>query len=337
MFSPRFVLCAALAISLPALTGEAQAQAAEGGMPSHPPAHAHEHQDASADDAHYHAHATAPGMAEVALRIVPERPRAGERTELTFTLAGGSGQPVQELMTHHDRKLHVLIVSDDMQVLGHIHPHDFREPIEDGEAKVFFTFPRAGRYLVAADFMTEAGPQAVQFLIDVAGSEEPTAAAGKAAPPTLRIVELANDDRHTNPVVLPRAEETDGYAVSLQRPDTIKAGAPVSLVYRFTEDGAPVTDLRPYLDAPLHLAVVKEDLSQFQHEHGTVPGEEHAGSSGHGSGHDGHAPHPYEGPSAFGPEITATLSFPEPGTYYLFGQAAHGDRLLITRIPVEVR
>jgi hypothetical protein len=276
-------------------------------------------------------------MAEAALRTVPERPRAGGRTELTFTLADGSGQPIQELMTHHDRKLHVLIVSDDMEVLGHIHPHDFREPIEDGEAKVFFTFPRAGRYLVAADFMTEAGPHAVQFLIDLTGSEEPTAAAGKAAPPTVRLFQLAEGDRHTNPVVLQRPEETDGYAVSLQRPHAIKAGEQVSLVYRFTEDGAPVTDLRPYLDAPLHLAVVKEDLSQFQHEHGTVPGREHAGGSNHRSGHDAHALHEYEGPAAFGPELTATLSFPEPGTYYLFGQAAHGDRLLITRFPVEVR
>lgn len=240
-------------------------------------------------------------------------------------------------MTHHDRKLHVLIVSDDMQVFGHIHPHDFREPIEGGEAKVFFTFPRAGRYLVATDFMTEAGPQAVQFLIDVAGSEEPTAAAGKAAPPTIRLVALAEDDRYTDPVVLQGAEETDGYAVSLQKPDAIKAGAAVSLVYRFTEDGAPVTDLRPYLEAPLHLAVVKEDLSRFPHMHGTVPGEEHAGQSDDGSGHSGHASHTYQGPSAFGPEVTATLSFPEPGTYYLFGQAAHGDALPITRFPVEVR
>jgi hypothetical protein len=177
----------------------------------------------------------------------------------------------------------------------------------------------------------------MQFLIDVAGSEELTAVAGNAAPPTIRLVELSEDDRYTNPVVLQGAEETDGYAVSLQKPDAIKAGVPVSLVYRFTEDGAPVTDLRPYLGAPLHLAVVKEDLSQFQHEHGTVPGEEHAGGTDHGSGHDGYVSHEYEGPSAFGPELTATLSFSEPGTYYLFGQAAHGDRLLITRFPVEVR
>jgi hypothetical protein len=58
--------------------------------------------------------------------------------------------------------------------------------------------------------LTEAGSQAVQFLIDVAGSEEPTAVAGNAAPPTIRLVELAEYDRYTSPVVLQGAEETDG-------------------------------------------------------------------------------------------------------------------------------
>jgi hypothetical protein len=331
----RFARCPVLAISLAVLTGEAQAQAAGGGTPGHAPAHAHEHPHAPAGDAHDHEHAAAPGMAEASLRTVPERPRAGARTELTFTLADGSGQPIQELMTHHARKLHVLIVSDDMQVLGHIHPHDFREPVEDGEAKVFFTFPRAGRYLIAMDFMTEEGAHSAHFSVKVAGSGEAAKPATGAAPPRIHLAKLGKDDHHTKPVVLHGRDHADGYAVSLQRPDAITAGEPVSLVYRFTEDGAPVTNLRPYLDAPLHLAVVKEDLSQFQHEHGTVPGEEHAGHSGHGPG--GHASHTYEGPSAFGPEVTATLNFPEPGIYYLFGQTAHGHRLLITRFPVEVR
>src|SRR5690606_41518942 len=113
------------------------------------------------------------------------------------------------------------------------------------------------------------------------------------------------------PVWLGRADEEDGYAASLHKSDAIEAGAELSLVYRFTKDGAPVTDLRPYLDAPLHLAVVKNDLSHFRHEHGTVPGAAHAGHGAHGSGHDGHAAGAYQGPSAFGPELRATLSFPE--------------------------
>jgi hypothetical protein len=333
----RFALCAALAISLAALAGDARAQEAKDAMPPERPAHAHEQPHPSAGDPHHHGHAAQPGSAEAGLRTVPQTPRAGERTQLTFTLADASGQPVRELMTHHARKLHVFIISADMQVLGHIHPDDFRKPIEGSEATVSFTFPRAGRYLVGADFMTEAGPQGVQFPIDVAGSDELTPVAGTAAPATIRVVELAPHDDYLDPILLQDATKADGYAVSLQQPDAIKAGEPAALVYRFTKDGAPVTDLRPYLEAPLHLVVAKADLSEFQHEHGTVPEEEHAGHGGHGTGPEGHGSPTYDGRLAFGPEVTARLSFPEPGTYYLFGQAAHGDRLLITRFPVEVR
>src|SRR5690606_36342480 len=183
---------------------------------------------------------------------------------LTFTLADASGQPIRGLMTHHGRKLHVLIVSADMEVFGHVHPQDFEDPVEDGEAKVVFTFPRAGRYLAAVDFVTEAGAQAAQFFVEVAGPKEPAAVAGKGAAASMRLVEPAEGDRYTDPVVLGRADEEDGYAVSLHKPDLIEAGAELSLVYRFTKDGAPVTDLRPFLAAPLHLALDEDDLSPLQ-------------------------------------------------------------------------
>src|SRR5690606_16411688 len=146
MPSIRLALHSVLAISLAALTGQAPAEAAAGSSPRQPPAHAHEHPHAPAAVAHDHAHGAPTGMADVALRTVPERPRAGEPTELTFTLADGAGQPIRGLTTHHGRKLHVLIVSEDMEVFGHVHPQDFEDPVEDGEATVFFTFPRAGRY-----------------------------------------------------------------------------------------------------------------------------------------------------------------------------------------------
>lgn len=283
------------------------------------------------------------------LRTQPEVPRAGERAVLAFTLTDGSGEPIEDLMTHHARKLHVVVLSEDMHVLGHIHPHDFGEPIEGGEAKVFFTFPRPGRYLIAADFMTSEGPQAEQFTLEVADSHEaPDYEEDAAASAGIALATLEEDDRYTDPIVMSGEGEAAGYDVSLEKPERIEAGEAVPLTYRFTKDGAPVTDLRPYLDAPLHLAVVSEDLSQFLHEHGSVPDDAHAaqheGSDRHAHGEDdghhasGHGSHhEYHGPAEFGPEITARFRFPEPETYYLFGQAAHGDRLLTTRIPVEVQ
>jgi hypothetical protein len=97
-----------------------------------------------------------------------------------------------------------------------------------------------------------------------------------------------------------------------------------------------VTDLRPYLEAALHLAVVKDDLSVFQHEHGTAGGPWPAGGDHGADSHAGHAGHESM-PAAFGPEVTTTFTVPEPGTYYLFAQAAHGEDLVVSRIPVQVR
>ncbi len=285
--------------------------------------------------------------ASATLVTQPETPRAGERTALALALTDRSGAPLQDLVTHHGRKLHVIIVSEDMQVLGHIHPHGFDEQIEAGQAKVFFTFPRPGRYLIAADYMTAVGPHAQQFTVEVTGSAEAAASGtGAAAPPGIGIATMDDDDRHTDAVLLQGTGEAGGYGVALQRPDKIEAGEPVTLTYRFTMDGAPVRNLRPYLNAPMHLAVVRDDLRHFLHEHGMLPGQAHVGH-GEGADHDPHALHEmsgdnhhghhgYQGPAEFGPEITASLSFPESGTYYLFSQTAHGDTLLISRIPVEV-
>src|SRR5690606_26078319 len=105
-----------------------------------------------------------------------------------------------------------------------------------------------------------------------------------------------------------------------------------SLVYSFSHDGSPITDLRPYLDAPMHLAVVKEDFSQFLHQHGSVPGAEPHGHAGHGAAHHGHG----SAASGFGPAVAASIQFPEPGRYYLFGQTARGSQLLVFRNTVLV-
>src|SRR3546814_14290261 len=72
------------------------------------------------------------------------RPPRSTRTDTLFPYSTlFRSQPLEELITHHARKLHVVVLSEDMRVLGHIHPQDFGEPIEDGEARVYFTFPRS--------------------------------------------------------------------------------------------------------------------------------------------------------------------------------------------------
>ncbi|HEX2257691.1 MAG TPA: hypothetical protein VHG92_13530 [Afifellaceae bacterium] len=310
------------------------------------------HDHGAANDGHAHGHDAADDAktdghmaADIAMALEPEQPTAGDRATLTFTVRDAAGEPLEELLTHHGRKLHVVIVGEDMAVLGHIHPADFDEPIEGSRSQVFFTFPRPGRYLIAADIMTEAGPHAEQFPVEVAG-EAKEQHAGSAAAPKVAVVEAEEGDRYTAPVVLDAADQAQGYEVSLARPHRVVAGESATFTFRVARGGAPVTDLRPYLDAALHLAVVKQDFGAFLHEHGTAGGAAANGghpSHGHGDGPEGqahgshgHGTHGYDGPAQFGPEMTATLAFPEPGRYTLFGQAAHGDKLLIARFPIEV-
>lgn len=315
------------------------------------PDHSHRHPIATGETAHRHGGAAA-GPVRVELQTNHATLQAGSRAELVFALDDASGQPVEALLTHHGRKLHVVIVSEDMHVLGHIHPQDFGETLEGRSAKTFFTFPRGGRYLVSVDFMTTAqGSQDRQFVVEVVGPPvEPKPAA--EAPSGIVAVTLEEDDSYTEPALLQATDESRNYAVSLKKPDAITANEEVSFAYRFTKDGQPLTDLRPYLDAPMHLAVAKDDLTTFLHTHGTLPENAHAAhggdgsaEAGHGNAHAAHNDHgsadgqhggAHRGPATFGPEITATVIFPEPGSYYLFAQAAHGDQLLISRFPVHV-
>lgn len=357
----RFVFCALAAVAL--LAGPALAQGSGGGAAGDAPAHAdghaqsakpHRHGTATAKSqaqqeqlgasgAHRHERADGKPAADAALSLEPERPQAGERATLSFTLTDGEGRPLERLLTSHARKLHVVIVSDDMEMFGHVHPEDFGQPAEGALARVFFTFPRAGRYLVATDFMTDAGPHAEHFVAEVAG-DAPEAESGADVSAKVALVEADEDDRYIAPILLDGGDTAEGYAVSLAMPARIAAGKPASFAFRVAKNGAPVTDLRPYLDAAMHVAVVKEDLSEFLHAHGTAFGQQADGQRAAGShAHSGreapdqHGAAEAHGPASFGPEVTATINFPEPGRYHLFGQTAHGNKLLIARFPVEVR
>src|SRR5690606_18720954 len=117
------VISASLAL-LPgavSIAGETPVRIAQAAEPNHP----HQHPPATADTAHQHGGEAASGPVRVELQTNPATLHAGSRAELVFALDDASGRPVEEFLTHHSRKLHVVIVSEDMHVLGHIHPQDF--------------------------------------------------------------------------------------------------------------------------------------------------------------------------------------------------------------------
>lgn len=252
----------------------------------------------------------------VALTSSPEVVTAGTKMKLEFALKDRVGKPLQNLAISHERLLHVMIISSDFSVFSHIHPEDFGPITEqmkkDARFPVEYTFPKAGKYLIALDYA--AGEKAVskKLLLPVAGSET--------------LGTLSKD--------LSRTKKYDALTVTLKTDtDSITTGKLIKLTYDIAADNKPVVDIDPYLAAAMHIAVVHADLEKFIHAHGDAPGmNEHAGHGGHPMGH-------IHGMTQknYGPTIEAFVVFPEKGLYQIFGEFMHRGKVVVTRFMVEAQ
>ncbi len=285
----------------------------------------------------------------VALHTEPQTIQAGMPTVLTFHLTDTEDEPVSDLLVHHARVLHVLVVSENLQIIGHIHPEDFesRDIMAelDGRYTVHFTFPAAGRYILAVDVMTADAEFAKHLYVDVAGGEK---LAGMTQDFRREKIVLGytdeGGDRYTKAISLTDKKSTSTYHVKIEAPEQIKAGEMVHITYHFSHDGKPLTDLVPFLDAPMHFAIVSTRLDGIVHTHGTVPGSEdtskmmedpHAGHKMKKSAATGHQ-HYGTTPEQFGPTVMLMTTFPEAGIYQIFGQLKHADQILWPSFMVKV-
>lgn len=235
--------------------------------------------------------------------------RAGSPVKMTVAIKEQDGRPLQGLAIIHERILHAVIIGKDLNVFAHIHPEDLgpitEEMLTKGRFPLLFSFPRQGEYVVGLDFATADKSYSRTFPLQVSAAEP-----------------------MTEPVLDFSTQKTFGdYQVTLTpSPEHIVAGQETRLHYRIEKDGAPVTDLAPYLGAPMHLAMVKSDLNSFIHAHGGLPGQEQ---------HDHlHAGTP---PEKFGPEIETEVIFPEAGVYKIFSQTQHHNKILLFNFMVNVQ
>ncbi|MYI93195.1 hypothetical protein F4083_02570 [Candidatus Poribacteria bacterium] len=285
------------------------------------------------------------------LHTEPNKIIAGKPVSLMFHLTDAEGEPVTDLMVHHDRILHILIVSENLQTIGHIHPEDFesRDMLAEleGVYTVQFTFPYSGRYIVAIDAMITDAEYTKHLYVDVTGDKEmPEFSTDIRREKMVVGYTEEGGDRFTKSVSITEKKGASKYMVKMSVPDKIKVGEMVHITYHFTHEGKPVTDLVPFLDAPMHFAIVSNRLDGILHTHGTVQ---------MGSMHDKlkkdslHANrkmrektsttgHEHKGitPDKFGPTVMLMTTFPEAGFYQIFGQVKHGDQILFPTFMVKV-
>lgn len=260
----------------------------------------------------------------------------GAEAKLLFQMEDAQGQPISDLLTEHARKVHVVVIGEDLDTFGHVHTEDFFEITKamerEGTYPVLFTFPKAGTYLVALDTANPAGEFSKAFSLSVEGDTLLKAPSFDFSTKK-NVVGIPEEKPHVmkQAVQVSKLEQnsSERYEVTFSAPKEISPNKEAILEFYFSKAGKGVTNLEPYLEAPMHFALVSTDLTFFTHTHGGPPEwMQHVREQGHMAHADQeHAKDDL--PSSFGPIIQLAVTFPQPGVYKIFGQARHNGKLLI--------
>lgn len=198
----------------------------------------------------------------------------GTTGTFAYRITGPDGAPVTAFDVEHDKRMHLIVVRRDTTGFQHVHP----EMAADGTWSVPLAVPAAGSYRVFADFTPTGGPGT-------------TLGADVDAPGTYQPVDHSPS----------RIAQIDGYTVELTGELVPGRGSPVTLA--ISKDGAPVTDLQPYLAAYGHLVALRDGDLAYLHVHPEgAPG-------------DGRTP--------AGPTIQFVAEVPSTGTYRMFLDFQH--------------
>lgn len=185
---------------------------------------------------------------------------------LAFTILGPDGQPVTAYDVEHEKELHLVVVRRDFAGFQHVHPV-LAAATGEWSTDVRLT---PGPWRVLADFVPTGGT-------DLTLGSDLLVPGEVATPPALPVQ---------------RTDTVDGYTVTVA--GDLAAGEVSTLTMAVARDGAPVTDLQPYLGAAGHLVALREGDLAYLHVH---PGEEGL---------------------EFGAEV------PGPGRYHLYLDFRHG-------------
>ena len=166
-------------------------------------------------------------------------------SDLSFQLYGEDGHAFgpDDLKTTHEKKLHFLIVRDDMTQFQHVHP-EFKNNLWT----VATTIPKQGNY---------------QFYVDIAPVEEQIS--------VLRIPVVIGGSTQDATAPVPNsdlsAQDGDYKAVvSIESP--VRTKETKSWTFALTKNGQPVANVNPYLGAYGHVVELRHgDQDDFFHVH----------------------------------------------------------------------
>ncbi|MFZ5480822.1 MAG: hypothetical protein ACOZNI_28945 [Myxococcota bacterium] len=222
----------------------------------------------------------------------PDAATAGAEAEFYLHFTDQDGHSIEDLQTNHERIVHTILVSADLESFTHIHHEDFYDltvdDIRDSTFHFPITFPYSGEYLAIFDSAHRNQWLQVTDTVEVGGD----------------IVQRDSYDADFS-----TERDLGDVRVALSWEIEPLAGYEASFTARITaRDGSEVTDLTQYLGADGHMAVVSVDLAFASHTHAWFPGMEDMSPTME-------MPHVYAGP-----DLPFHYTFPVGGTYKMWIQ-----------------
>ena len=211
---------------------------AEGMGDGHHHHHHHHHHHSDSHSEHSGEGHGEPQQATLAQLTVPSAIAANQPVVLGIEIQDTAGNPISEFDIVHEKLMHLIVVSDDLQFFSHVHPIQN----EAGQFEVEKTFPSGGNYTLFADYKpTGDAPRVSALKTTVAGNPSP--------PPEM---------------TLTRSQTLGNTQVGLMLPtEEISAGEPITIAFHLedAQTQTMVTDLQPYLGELGHLVIVKQSDS----------------------------------------------------------------------------
>jgi hypothetical protein len=163
----------------------------------------------------------------------------GQPGQLRFQIVGEGGRAVREFEVEHEKRMHLIVVRDDLSGFQHLHPR----MSADGSWTTPVTLAKPGNYRVFADFKHEGQNQTLARTVEVQGTAD--------------LLPL--------PAPATQATTSDDYSVDLaagsQRP-----GRPATLSFEVSRGGQEV-EVEDYLGAKGHLVALRKGDLAYLHTH----------------------------------------------------------------------
>jgi hypothetical protein len=170
-----------------------------------------------------------------AFMVKPGKINLNQPTPLLIEVTNQQGKAIAQFDTFQEKLMHLIVVSDDLQVFNHLHP----EYKGSGRFEVAATLPQPGSYTLFSDYKPAGQKEVVSVLkMQAPGSRPPTSAIDLSQTKTFGKTK-AN--------------------LSFSQP-TLKAGEEIALNFNLKQTGnnQPITDLKPYLGERGHLVILKK-------------------------------------------------------------------------------